>query len=114
MLVELTISNFAIIEHVSLQFRSGMTVLSGETGAGKSIIIDALGILRGDKFDVSFIRTNCDRHASRAYFTFNEILRSNNSSMNTVCVTRTKNKSSFSVKYHGKVDVPVPGLMDGL
>ncbi|MEY2845150.1 MAG: hypothetical protein RL076_696 [Chloroflexota bacterium] len=61
MLVELTISNFAIIEHVSLQFRSGMTVLSGETGAGKSIIIDALGILRGDKFDVSFIRTNCDR-----------------------------------------------------
>ena len=61
MLVELTISNFAIIEHVSLQFRSGMTVLSGETGAGKSIIIDALGILRGDKFDVSFIRTDCDR-----------------------------------------------------
>ncbi|MCE2849625.1 MAG: DNA repair protein RecN [Chloroflexaceae bacterium] len=61
MLVELTISNFAIIEHVSLQFRSGMTVLSGETGAGKSIIIDALGILRGDKFDASFIRTNCDR-----------------------------------------------------
>lgn len=61
MLIELTISNFAIIEHVSLQFRSGMTVLSGETGAGKSIIIDALGILRGDKFDASYIRTNCDR-----------------------------------------------------
>ena len=61
MLIELTISNFAIIEQVSLQFRAGMTVLSGETGAGKSIIIDALGILRGDKFDVSFIRTNCER-----------------------------------------------------
>lgn len=61
MLIELTITNFAIIEHVSLQFRTGLTVMSGETGAGKSIIIDALGILRGDKFDASFIRTNCDR-----------------------------------------------------
>ncbi|EAD4072102.1 hypothetical protein EIO85_13440, partial [Listeria monocytogenes] len=42
MLQEMTIKNFAIIESLSLTFQEGMTVLTGETGAGKSIIIDAL------------------------------------------------------------------------
>ena len=61
MLQELHIGNFAIIDQVTLSFRRGFTVLSGETGAGKSIIIDALGILRGDRFDASNIRTGADR-----------------------------------------------------
>ena len=42
MLLEITIKNFAIIEEISLNFENGMTVLTGETGAGKSIIIDAM------------------------------------------------------------------------
>ena len=61
MLHELSISNFAIIEQITLRLQSGFTVLSGETGAGKSIIIDALGMLRGDRFDVSYIRTGSDK-----------------------------------------------------
>lgn len=45
MLLEVSIKNFAIIEHVSLNFETGMTILSGETGAGKSIIIDAMNLM---------------------------------------------------------------------
>lgn len=61
MLHELSITNFAIIEQVTLRLQPGFTVLSGETGAGKSIIIDALGLLRGDKFDASYIRNGADK-----------------------------------------------------
>lgn len=48
MLLELHIENFALIESVQLEFREGLNVLSGETGAGKSIVLDALGFLLGD------------------------------------------------------------------
>ena len=47
MLLEITIKNFAIIEEISLNFENGMTVLTGETGAGKSIIIDAMNLMLG-------------------------------------------------------------------
>ena len=48
MLVELQIENFALIDSVQLEFREGLNVLTGETGAGKSIVLDALGFLLGD------------------------------------------------------------------
>jgi DNA repair protein RecN (Recombination protein N) len=60
MLAELTIVNFAIIERLHLQFTPGFSVLTGETGAGKSIIIDAVGMLLGGRADTSFIRTETD------------------------------------------------------
>ncbi len=56
MLLELNIRDFAIIDRLNLQFDPGFNVLTGETGAGKSIIIDALGTLRGDKPDPTFVR----------------------------------------------------------
>ncbi|MCA9765388.1 MAG: AAA family ATPase, partial [Carnobacterium sp.] len=56
MLQELTIKNFAIIHDLSLTFETGMTVLTGETGAGKSIIIDAVGLLAGGRGSNEFIR----------------------------------------------------------
>jgi DNA repair protein RecN (Recombination protein N) len=56
MLDELDIRNFAIIDQLHLRFQSGLTVLTGETGAGKSIIIDALGILLGGRAGVDLIR----------------------------------------------------------
>lgn len=56
MLQELSIKNFAIISSLSLGFESGMTVLTGETGAGKSIIIDALGLLVGGRGSNDYIR----------------------------------------------------------
>ena len=56
LLQELTIKNFAIIHDLSLTFEKGMTVLTGETGAGKSIIIDAVGLLAGGRGSNEFIR----------------------------------------------------------
>ena len=56
MLVELSIKNFAIIEELSLSFTSGLTVLTGETGAGKSIIIDAINLLAGGRGSSEFVR----------------------------------------------------------
>lgn len=56
MLLELYIADFAIIDQVRLQFASAFNVLTGETGAGKSIMIDALGMLRGERSDPTFVR----------------------------------------------------------
>lgn len=59
MLLELSIRDFAIIDYLHLKLSPAFNVLTGETGAGKSIIIDALGTLRGDKVDASFVRAGC-------------------------------------------------------
>ncbi len=56
MLEELYVNNFVLIDEMSIQFTRGINVLSGETGAGKSIIIDALGLLMGDRINNDFIR----------------------------------------------------------
>lgn len=56
MLLEISIKNFAIIEEVSLNFEQGMTVLTGETGAGKSIIIDAMNMMLGSRATTDVIR----------------------------------------------------------
>ncbi len=56
MLSELSIQNFAIIESLSISFEKGLTVLTGETGAGKSIIIDAIHMLAGGRGSSEFIR----------------------------------------------------------
>ncbi len=56
MLTELSIKNFAIIEDLSVHFQDGLTVLTGETGAGKSIIIDAVQLLSGGRGSVDYIR----------------------------------------------------------
>jgi DNA repair protein RecN (Recombination protein N) len=61
MLLELQIRDFAIIDHLKLGLQNGFTVLTGETGAGKSIIIDALGTLRGEKVTPSMVRAGCVR-----------------------------------------------------
>ncbi|MCA0990981.1 DNA repair protein RecN [Pseudalkalibacillus hwajinpoensis] len=56
MLAELSIRNFAIIEAITVSFERGLTVLTGETGAGKSIIIDAIGLLVGGRGSAEFVR----------------------------------------------------------
>ena len=56
MLTELSIRNFTIIDEISIQFQEGLTVLTGETGAGKSIIIDAIQLLVGGRGSVEFVR----------------------------------------------------------
>ena len=60
MLTELRIHNFAIIDELELRFGSGLIILTGETGAGKSIILDAVVMLIGGKADTTFVRTDSD------------------------------------------------------
>ncbi|GGJ78119.1 DNA repair protein RecN (Recombination protein N) [Anoxybacillus voinovskiensis] len=61
MLAELSIKNFAIIESLSISFEKGLTVLTGETGAGKSIIIDAIHLLIGGRGSAEFVRYGEER-----------------------------------------------------
>ncbi|MEO9275430.1 DNA repair protein RecN [Marinomonas sp. 5E14-1] len=56
MLTSIAISNFAIVEALELEFKQGMTVISGETGAGKSIMVDALSLCLGDRTDAAVVR----------------------------------------------------------
>ena len=60
MLVELIIRNVAIIEELHLRFEKGLNVLTGETGAGKSIIIDAVSLLMGGRAKSDLIRTGAE------------------------------------------------------
>lgn len=69
MLEELTIDNLAIIEHQTLTFADNMTVLTGETGAGKSIIIDAVGLLAGSRGSQEYIRRGADKLSLQGQFT---------------------------------------------
>ncbi|MFT9272468.1 MAG: AAA family ATPase, partial [Lentilactobacillus hilgardii] len=68
MLLELSITDFAIIEHLDIEFQSGMTVLTGETGAGKSIIIDAVGLLVGGRGSHDLIRTGAKKSVIQGNF----------------------------------------------
>src|SRR6478735_4784441 len=68
MLTELRIKNFAIIESLTLPLAPGFNVLSGETGAGKSIIVDALGLLLGERANADVIRTGTDRASVEGVF----------------------------------------------
>lgn len=68
MLSELRIVNFALIEHLSLQFQSGFTVLTGETGAGKSLLIDAIALLVGGRASTDQIRSGEDEAQLEAVF----------------------------------------------
>lgn len=68
MLQELTIDNLAIIDHLSLEFNDHMTVLTGETGAGKSIIIDAVSLLAGGRGSQEFIRKGEEKLSLQGQF----------------------------------------------
>ncbi len=72
MLSELSIRNFAIIDDLQLQFAHGFVVLTGETGAGKSIILDAVSLVLGGRADSSMVRTGCERATVEATFTMPE------------------------------------------
>lgn len=71
MLLELHIRDFAIIKEISLDFMSGMTVLTGETGAGKSIIIDAVGLLAGGRGSTEFVRHGAKKCVIEGQFKVN-------------------------------------------
>ena len=68
MLLQLNIKNFALIENLSIDFEEGFNVLSGETGAGKSILIDAINYVLGGKFNKNLIRTGEEKTVVEAIF----------------------------------------------
>ena len=68
MLVELRLENYAVIDNVAVEFASGLNLLTGETGAGKSILIDALALLLGEKASSDLIRPGADRALISAVF----------------------------------------------
>src|SRR5215213_835729 len=73
MLEELRIQNFAIIDNLELNFTPGLNVITGETGAGKSIIIDAVELLLGNKADPTFVRTGADKAVVEGVFALDSV-----------------------------------------
>jgi DNA repair protein RecN (Recombination protein N) len=74
MLARISISNIVLIDRLELDFRSGLSVLTGETGAGKSILLDALSLALGARSDAGLIRHGCAAASVTAEFTINNKL----------------------------------------
>jgi energy-coupling factor transporter ATP-binding protein EcfA2 len=72
MLQEIRITNFAIIENLAIEFHAGLNVLTGETGAGKSIIIDALNLILGGRADTDTIRSGASTATVEACLTLSD------------------------------------------
>ncbi|MBY5992669.1 DNA repair protein RecN [Ferrimonas balearica] len=73
MLTQLTVTNFAIVKFLELDFAAGMTTITGETGAGKSIAIDALGLCLGGRGEAAMVRPGAERTEISARFDLSEI-----------------------------------------
>lgn len=104
MLLELSIKDFAIIEKLDVSFNQGMTVLTGETGAGKSIIIDAVGLLAGGRGSADFVRTGADKAILQGVFDIAEIDNTKSAliklgidATNDLVITRELHKGGRSV-----------------
>ncbi|MBF0188429.1 MAG: DNA repair protein RecN [Magnetococcales bacterium] len=68
MLIHLLVENIALAQRVEIDFASGFTVISGETGAGKSVLLDALGLAMGQRADQTLLRAGCSRASVTAFF----------------------------------------------
>ncbi len=71
MLVHLSVHQFALVDHLELELRAGMSVITGETGAGKSILLDALGLTLGGRADADCVRHGADKAEIAATFSAN-------------------------------------------
>ena len=122
MLESLYIENFAIINQVQIDFHSGMTVLTGETGAGKSIIIDAIGQLLGQRTQPNFVKENRDYAYIEGVFTSNEKINTLLDEMHIPSDTQlivskkiTKDgKSSIKINYRSTTQMLLKTVMSNL
>ena len=73
MLKKLSVKNFAILEDIEIDFYDGLTILTGETGAGKSLIIDSISLLLGERAALEMIRNGEDKAIISGLFSFNNI-----------------------------------------
>ena len=74
MLSHLALKDFAVVRSAELEFGPGMTVISGETGAGKSLLVDALGFLSGLRADSGVVRHGAERAELSAEFSLDDAL----------------------------------------
>lgn len=73
MLMNLQVRDFAIVDRIDIEFESGMTVLTGETGAGKSILVDALGLVLGERGNAQLVRDGAKRAEFAAEFDVSDL-----------------------------------------
>lgn len=72
MLAQMFVKDFVLIDNVNLSFEEGMSAFTGETGAGKSLLIDAIGILRGDRINASMVKQGKDKAIIEGVFTIEQ------------------------------------------
>ena len=119
MLRQLVINDLAVIDNLNLDFKSGMTVLTGETGAGKSILLDALGLVLGDRADTNVIRGGSDKTDITAIFSINNNMYINDrldemeiESDDELFIRRTISKDGRSRAYLNNTPVPIQTLRE--
>jgi len=117
MLKELIIKDFAIIEDLTIDFKDGMSAILGETGAGKSIIIEAFSLLLGNRANSDMIRNDKTKALVQANITFNEIpeaLKEYQDEGNEFIFTRIINKDGNNTCKINGVNVPISVLKNTL
>ena len=92
MLLNLSLKNFVIVDELNLSFDSGFTVLTGETGAGKSITLDAIGLLLGDKADPKQVRNGAKEAQLSALFSIENLNEVKNDLLNQGFITEDENE----------------------
>ena len=104
MLTRLSITNLAIIENIDVTFKDGFTVLTGETGAGKSLVIDSLSLLLGERASSELIRQGEDKAIIKGYFSLNKpalnalLAKLNIQNGGNIIIERTIGRSKNSIK----------------
>lgn len=118
MICELSIQNVAVIEKLNINFKTGMSVLTGETGAGKSIIIDSINMILGNKADKSLIRYGEEKAMVSAVFDVSEELRSVLAEKEVECeegqlfISRTISQEGKSVCRINGIAVPLSQIRE--
>ena len=72
MIDHISIKNFAIIENTEIDFKEGLNIITGETGSGKSIVIEAISLALGSRADSSYVRTGTDKAVIQLTGTLND------------------------------------------
>lgn len=117
MLSNLSIRNFAIVKSLDIDFNKGMTAITGETGAGKSIAVDALGLCLGDRADIGLVRTGTEKAEVSAGFDVSDLpkaqdwLRKNELDDEEEClIRRVISSEGRSKAYINGTPVPIQQL----